>query len=196
MRYVTPTLLVLCSPCLCAEAEGNIPPAPAPSIGVRVRATPEPMSVLEALKLRTLGLWSLSVCNETAATRTLARERLVLALPSIRIVGNDRARSALEYARGRTWQARTASVIRYGLLGATASTALAGSQKRVIASLAAGALVADQVARRLDADTPALAPWLAGLSDEPLVLNPGACGSRTVFAAPMRNARVVEVTIP
>jgi hypothetical protein len=51
------------------------------------------------------------------------------------------------------------------------------------------------VARRLESQVPALTPWLAGLEDGPLVLPPGACGSRTVFAAKQPKVSVVEAVI-
>lgn len=40
-----------------------------------------------------------------------------------------------------------------------------------------------------------LAPYLAGLSDEPLTLGPGQCGSRTVFAALVHGAKQIEAVI-
>lgn len=164
---------------------------------VRILATPEPMmEVLKSLGMKGLGLWVVTACSESGLPVTLPRERLILALPTVRIVSTERARAALEYAQRRTWQARAAGVIRYGLMGSTVGTAAAGSQKTVIAGLALGAILADQVARRLENEIPRLDPWVAGLSDEPLALPPGACGTRTVFAALQRNAHVVEITIP
>jgi hypothetical protein len=145
--------------------------------------------------MRTLGLWSISACNETAAAITLPRERLVLALPSVRIVSNERARAALAYAQGRTPAARAAGVIRYLLLGGTVAGAAVGSRKEAVAALAGAALLADQVARRLDSEVPGLAPWLAGLEDGPVTFGPGACASRTVFAALVHGAKPIEAVI-
>lgn len=162
---------------------------------VRLIATPEPMVVMQSLGMRTLGLWTISLCSESAVSVTIPRERLILALPTVRIISTERARAALVYAQERTWQARTVSVIRYGLLGSTVGTAVAGTRKGVIVGLAAGALLADQIARRIESEIPRLDPWVAGLDDAPLVLGPGQCGSRTVFAALQRQARVVETTI-
>lgn len=162
---------------------------------IRILATPEPMAVMQSLGMRTLGLWAISICNDTASPVTIPRERVVLALPVVRIVSSERARAALEYAQRRTWQARAASAIRYGLMGSTVGTAVAGSQKTVIVGLAFGAVLADQVARRLENEIPRLDPWVAGMSDAPLVLGPGQCGSRTVFAALQHGARQVEAVI-
>jgi len=162
---------------------------------VRLIATPEPMAVMESLGMRSLGLWTVSLCSESPAPVVVPRERLVLALPTVRIVPNDRARAALQYAQERTWQARTAGVMKYILLGATGATALAKTNPNVVAGLAVGTGVAMEVARRLEGDTPVLTPWLAGLDDGPLVLGPGQCGSRTVFAAKQPNVKVVEAVI-
>lgn len=165
---------------------------------VRIKATPEPMVVLRSLRMRSLGLWTLAICNDSEQDVALSRERLTLAFPpssGLRIVSSERAREALAYAQRRTWQARVASVMRYGLMASTAGTALAGSQKNVVSGLALGAVLADQVARRLENEIPRLDPWLAGLSDDPLTLGPGQCGSRTVFAALQKEAHVLEVTI-
>lgn len=162
---------------------------------VRILATPEPMAVLESLGLRTLGLWSITVCSEAAVPVTLPRERLVLALPAVRIVSNERARAVLAHAQGRAWQARVAGVIRYALLGSTAGTATARTQGNVVAGLALGVVLADQIARRLESEMPALAPWLAGLEESPMILPPGACGIRTVFAALQHGAKPVEAVI-
>lgn len=162
---------------------------------VRILATPEPMAVMQSLGMRTLGLWSISLCNDTASPVTISRERVILALPAVRIVSTERARAALAYAQGRTWQARAAGVMRWGLMGSTVGAALAGTNKQVIAGLAVGALLADQVARRLENEIPRLDPWVAGLSDEALTLGPGQCGSRTVFAALQRGAKVTDAVI-
>lgn len=163
---------------------------------VRILATPEPMEVLRAVGLRTLGLWTVTACNDSPRATMLPKERLMLALPSVRIVHTDRAKAVLSYAQGRQPRARAVQVIRYALLGAAVASGFAGGSPAASAGLAAGAGFADQFARRLEAETPSLAPWLAGLSDEPLRLDPGSCGFRTVFAALQRGARPVEVTIP
>ncbi len=102
----------------------------------------------------------------------------------------------LRAARDRQPRARAVQVIRYALLASAVAAGFAGGSPTAGAGLAVGAGFADQFARRLESETPALTPWLAGLSDEPLRLEPGACGMRTVFAALQRNAKPIEVTIP
>lgn len=176
--------------------------------GVRVQATPEPMAVMESLGMRSLGLWSVALCSEAAVPRIVTREQLILALPTVRIVATERAKAALQYAQGRTWQARMASGIRYVLMGGTAGSALLAVRQNdsgrpacrycaaATATLAVSTVFADQVARRLDSEVPALAPFLAGVSDEPLSLAPGACGTRTVFAALQSGAHVTMAVIP
>lgn len=165
------------------------------SAQVRILATPEPMSVLRSIGLRDLGLWHLAVCNDGAASVALPRERLLLALPSVRIVSNDRARAVLEHSRGRTRKAVAARVVRHLLLGATAGAGAAQVPARAVGYLALGFGVADQVAQRLESEIPSAAPILAGLSDDTLTLNPGQCGSRTVFAALQTGARPVEAVV-
>lgn len=163
---------------------------------VRILATPEPMAVVRSVGLRDMGLWSAAVCNDSAVPVSLQRERLVQALPTVRIISSERARAVLAYSRGRTKKAVAARVIRYVLIGATAGAGLAQVPARAVGYLAVGLGVADQVAARLDNDVPSLAPLLSGMSDEPLALGPGQCGSRTVFAALQIGAKPIEAIIP
>jgi hypothetical protein len=162
---------------------------------MRILATPEPMEVVRSVGVRGLGLWHLTVCNDSEAAVSLSQERLRLALPGIRIVASDRARAVLTYSRSRTRTAVAARVIQYLLMGAAPAAGFSGVPTPVVAGLALGIGVANQMAARLDSEVPPLAPLLSGLSDEALALGPGACGVRTVFAAPVHGARPVEARI-
>lgn len=162
---------------------------------VRVLATPEPMVVLQALRVRDLGLWNLSVCNDSATPVVLQHERLVLALPSLRIISSVRAQAVLAHARSRTPRATAARIIRYAPIVATAAAGLSQVPARAVGIMAVGAIAADQIASRLEASTPLLEPLLRGTTDTALELGPGQCGSRTVFAAIQQSVKPIEVEI-
>ncbi len=170
--------------------------APALVGQVRILATPEPLEVLRSIGVRGLGLWTLTICNDSPAPLLLSRERLQLALPNIRMVSNERARSVLMYYRGRRPAARAAQVLRYAAMGATIGAGFAGLPASAIAGLAIGTAGADQYSRILESQLPGLDPLVGCLINESMALGPGQCGTRCAFAALKHGAAPTETEIP
>jgi hypothetical protein len=161
---------------------------------VRLIANSEGQEVLKPLAVRGITLRTVSACNDGPVLVTLQRERIQLALPTIRIINNERAIAVLTAYQGRNKKAVAAQIIQYATLVAAAMGGMNEVPAQVVGWLASASLGADQVGRKLAGEVPALGPLLAGVSSEPLVLGPGQCGTRTYYAA-ISSAKPVEAVI-
>lgn len=156
---------------------------------VSIQLSPEPMEVLAALHVRGVGLWTLRVCNDSSSATLVAPERILMAVPSVRILDSSRAEAVLAAARGRNWRVQAATYISLGALMATALTGWGAiaAQPAVIAALGVGSGAARLVADELGRNAPDLGPYTGSLLETPIALSAGQCATRTVFAGKMKN---------
>lgn len=158
---------------------------------VTVIYTPEPMVVLSALHFKDLGLWTISACNDSAATVILAPERFQLAAgPRLRIIAPERVQAMLERQRERT---PASLVVNLAAGGAFLAAGLTGfgpiaARKEWTAGLAWGGALLTQASGWFKAKVPNLAPYRDSLLTVPIILGPGQCTTKTVFAAKQAGA--------
>jgi hypothetical protein len=164
---------------------------------VNAQLSPEPMAVLQALRIHTVGLWRLSACNDGPAPVTLAPERFYLAFPSVRIIDPARAAAILSAGQKATPASQAALWIGRGLAVATMLTGFGpiAASKTVTTSLALGVPAAQWAEKEFQGLTTSLAPYNESLLNAPVQLAPGVCASRTVFAAKQKSPQAVEASI-
>lgn len=168
------------------------------SAQLRVLATPEPPEVLKALNLRGLALWDVMVCNDGATHLNVAPERIRMLLPALRVVDPARAQAVLQTAVKRSKAATAARLLGYGAALATTFTGsgMIAANAKTVASLALGTVVLTQGQKWTEASVPDTTPYLSNGLTAPIDLNPGACATRTVFAARTRGAKPLQASEP
>lgn len=176
-------ILVLCGP-LAAQ-------------GVSLRFNPEPMEVLEALRVKHFGLWSVSLCSELPYQRNVKPEEIRARAGQLKLIGPNRARLLLAQRQAASWPSIVVRVVEYLSIGAVVVTAseLVKVQPNVIAGLGLGVGTAHVVADRLREEVPDTGPLLAELLEGEVPLKPGDCATRSVFAGLTKGAGPFEARI-
>ncbi len=183
----SPLPLVLIALLLCGAAQAQ----------VSAQFSPEPMAVMSSLNIRSMGLWSVRMCNDGAAPVLLPEERIYMAAPGLSLIMPVRARAILLTRQASTQKATVVRYIKYGLIGAAGLTGFGAvaASTTVIASLASGAALAGEVQRTLELEIPSIAPFADSLLEGPITLPPGGCATRTAFAAKVKNPKAITAQI-
>ncbi len=173
--------------------------APSAQAQVSVQYSPEPMAVLGALNVKSVGIWSVRACNDGTQLVSIPEERIYMAAPAaIHLITPDRARSLVLASVGKTKKARAAEYIGYGLMIATPLVGFGpvAASKTVIASLGLATGVAAEFRQQFQSQTPDLSPFFGNILQGTLSLSPASCTTRTAFAAKMKNPQPVFAKIP
>lgn len=196
------TLLAALAFCAIAAAQTWIPlPAGSPAGSSVATMVIKPMSLFSTRKVigggRTVGLWSVGVCNDTLQRIVVPRLRLMAAVPDVVDLPNDLAEDVV----GRQTAASPASflgangdrimnLVSSGLMiGGVAS----GTGNATYAGLGLAGL--SFVFQSISKTAPTAQPYFSQLLPAAVPLDPGACSQYYVFASLMKGAspRVVRL---
>lgn len=164
---------------------------------VTVAASPQPMSVMSTLHVRTVGMWTVFIENNGPAARTLAAEDLYIALLNLRPVDPANAAIVLGDQVSRSAGARIVRVLT--MAGQATAIGLAFASKSNAAwaaGLGLGSAALPQVITIAQGATPTAAPFLGSILNTPITLGPGQAITRTIFCDKTKAPAPLKVVIP
>lgn len=199
MTRLVAAAIALC-PAIAAQTWTPLPVS-APNSTSVVTLVMKPMSLYSTRKVigegRTVGLWRVGVCNDTAQRIVVPRERLMAAVPDVIDLPNDLAEDVV----GRQTSAAPASflgangdkLLNFASSGLMVGGVVSGTGNATYAGLGLAGLMF--IFQSISKTAPTAQPYFSQLLPSAIPLDPGACSGYYVFASLMKGAapRVVRL---
>jgi hypothetical protein len=167
---------------------------------VKVACSPEPIAVLNALHVKSMGQWACFVTNAGPSVRTLSPEEIYTAIIAVKPIDPASVAMVLADNQSHTTSGKIVKVLSIaGQLSGVALSLASKANAQVGTALAVGSGFLPQVLSVAQGQVPSTAPYLTQLLSAPITLapngQPGAALTKTVFAAKQKNPQPIAVTL-
>jgi len=165
---------------------------------VTVACTPQPMAVMNALHVKTMGMWTCFLKNKDAAAgRTVRVADVYTAVLSIRPIDPANAILVLSDRQAHSTASKVVKALTLAAQGGGIALGfLSKSNVAWATGLAIGGAALPQVITIATGEVPSTAPYTQSLLAAPVELAPGGDAVRTVYAAKQKDPAPVTVAIP
>ncbi len=160
--------------------------------------SPLPLRTSRTVGIRSVGLWTVLVCNDGPASVNLPEERILMAAPTLLALDHATALAALKQSHVRDRSVVIANLLQNAVFLASIFTAggLIAASPRIVVSLTLGASGAMQLANAIKGQAPDFSAIQANLLETTLPLAPSACATRTLLAGIHKGVQPVAATLP
>lgn len=167
------------------------------SAQVRVACTPEPLAVMNSLRVKSMGQWALFMRNDGDTARTIQPEEIYMAIISIRPIDPASAITVLSDRQSHSTAARVVKVL--SIAGQLAGVGLALASKAnatVGTALAVGSGLLQPVINIATGEVPPTGAFTVNLLASAITLPAGGAATRTVFASKQHAPAPISVVLP
>jgi hypothetical protein len=164
---------------------------------VTVGCSPEPLAVVGALHVQSMGPWECYLINKGAGVRTVSAEEVLLAVLSIRPIGPASAAIVLGDRQARSTAAKVVKLLTVaGQLSGVALSLASKSNAQLGTGLAVGSQFLPMAIDIARGEAPSAAVYLGAMLREPVTLAGGGSATRLIFASKQKSPQPIMVTIP